>query len=410
MAIDFTLSEDQRALKATARDFAETELAIAKEAVRESHNHGSPYEYVRETVEAGADEGFMTLLVDQEYGGEGRGLLDLTIVMEELAAVDLGLTVTYFNNTATATEIIAAGATETQKERLFDEITALDAPLLTGARNEPNVAGSDFFCPYPDPEIGIETTAKRDGDEYVLNGEKVQFCANAGIAEYYFIVARTDMERPMQESLSIFVVPDGAEGMTTGERTDLLGWDASHNASIQLDEVRVPADNLIGEEEGAAGAFLPRALPYITTGFAACYVGLARSAYELAKEYANERVSWGEPIVNHQAVTLKLADMYVDLQTARLLVWNAATAVDEGDPSGGVLAPAAKTHALDVAIQNAEKAVKIMGGYGVTEESAAAELLRDAWTGFPVDGTRDMMRLGLFRQLQQQAEEGESDD
>jgi len=119
----------------------------------------------------------------------------------------------------------------------------------------------------------------------------------------------------MRESLSIFVVPDGTEGMTTGERTDLLGWDASHNASIQLDEVRVPAENLIGEEEGAAGAFLPRALPYITTGFAACYVGLARSAYELAKEYANERVSWGEPIINHQAVTLKLADMYVDLQT-----------------------------------------------------------------------------------------------
>ena len=401
MAIDFTLTDEQQALRESAREFATEELAPAAAAIQETDREGSPYDHCRDAIAEGADRGFMTLLVPEEYGGEGKGLVDLAIVMEELAAVDLGLAITYFNNTATAAKIIEAGGTDAQQERLFGDLCSLDVPLLTGARNEPDVAGSDFFCPYPDPDIGITTHAERDGDEYVINGEKVQFCANAGIAEYYFIVARTDLERPMRESLSIFVVPDGAAGLTTGERADLLGWDASHNASVTLDDVRVPAENLLGREEGAAGQFLPRALPYITTGFAACYVGLARAAYDQAVEYAHERESWGEPIINHQAVALKLADMYVNVETARSLVWNAAHAIDSGAPDGGVKAPAAKTHVVDVAIENAETAVKVMGGRGVTADSPAATALRDAWTGFPVDGTRDMMRLGLFRQLQQ---------
>jgi alkylation response protein AidB-like acyl-CoA dehydrogenase len=267
------------------------------------------------------------------------------------------------------------------------------------------VAGSDFFCPYPDPEIGIETVASRDGDGYVLDGEKVQFCANAGIAEQYFVVARTDLDRPMRETLSIFVVPADADGLETGDRTDLLGWDASHNASVQLDGVFVPEENLLGREEGAAGEFLPQALPYITTGFAACHVGLARAAYEEAVAFAKRRESWGEPIINHQAVALKLADMYVNVETARAVVWEAAAAADRGSPEAGIKAPIAKTHAVDNAIENAETAVKVMGGLGVTDDSPAAEYLRDAWTGFPVDGTRDMMRLGLFRELQARTNE-----
>jgi alkylation response protein AidB-like acyl-CoA dehydrogenase len=405
MTVDFTLSDEQRNLRDAARTFAEEELAPASRAIREDGFDDSPYEQCRETVAEGADRGFMTMLVPERYGGGGNSLVDLSIAMEEFAAVDLGLTITYFNNTATAAEIINAGGTDEQKERLFGELCSLDVPLLTGARNEPGVAGSDFFCPSPDPDIGIETYAERDGDEYVINGEKVQFCANAGIAEYYFIVARTDLDVPMRESLSIFVVPAGAEGLSTGDRTELLGWDTSHNASVTLDDVRVPEANLLGREEGAAGRFLPQALPYITTGFGACYVGLARAAYEQAREYASQRESWGEPIENHQAVALKLADMYVNVETARTLVWNAADAIDSGDPDAGIKAPAAKTHAVDAAIENAETAVKLMGGLGVTADSPAAEYLRDAWTGFPVDGTRDMMRLGLFRQLQRRGDE-----
>jgi alkylation response protein AidB-like acyl-CoA dehydrogenase len=405
MAIEFTLTDAQASLKRSAREFAESELAPAAAAVREADDYDTPYEVCRDAVRAGADRGYMTMLVPEAYGGGGHSLVDLCLVMEELSAVDLGLAITYFNNTATAAEIIRAGGTAAQRERLFGDLCSFEVPLLTGARNEPGVAGSDFFCPYPDPEIGIETVASRDGDGYVLDGEKVQFCANAGIAEQYFVVARTDLDRPMRETLSIFVVPADADGLETGDRTDLLGWDASHNASVQLDGVFVPEENLLGREEGAAGEFLPQALPYITTGFAACHVGLARAAYEEAVAFAKRRESWGEPIINHQAVALKLADMYVNVETARAVVWEAAAAADRGSPEAGIKAPIAKTHAVDNAIENAETAVKVMGGLGVTDDSPAAEYLRDAWTGFPVDGTRDMMRLGLFRELQARTNE-----
>jgi alkylation response protein AidB-like acyl-CoA dehydrogenase len=404
--IDFTLTDEQRALREEAREFARDEILPAARRVHagsgasRNGSSPSPWETVRPVVEKGAGKGYMTMLVPERYGGGGRSMVDLCVVMEELGAADVGIAATYFNNTATAARIIEVGGTPKQQERLFGAITSSKTPLLTGALNEPDVAGSDLYCPTPDASMGIQTLAEHDGDgHYVINGQKARWCGNAGLSSHYFVVARTDPTKPAMASLCVFVVENGTEGLVAGEREPLMGWETGHNATVRLNGVRVPEENLLGGEEGAAARFFPRAIPYIITGFAACYVGLARAAYELAADYAKRRTSWGLPIIAHQAVALKLADMYVDAQTARLLTWDAARAADTGSPEVIIKAQAAKTHAVDVAIKNAENAVRILGGYGVTAESEAARLLRDAWCGYPVDGTRDLMRLGITGML-----------
>jgi alkylation response protein AidB-like acyl-CoA dehydrogenase len=266
--------------------------------------------------------------------------------------------------------------------------------VFSAAESEPNVASSDLFCPTPDAQIGMKTVAVRDGDTYVLNGKKSGLVTNAGIADAYFIIARTALDKPMQESMSIFYIGADTPGLTFGQRTEMIGWKASHHAAIHLDNVRVPAQNLIGQE-GQAGALL-MLVPEVAIGLAASYVGLARAAYEYALNYAKQRVSWGRPLISHQAVALKLADMMVNTQAARLMVWDAACAADS-DPqlAATIKAPAAKTFAVDVAIKNAQTAVEILGGYGVIKEYRAGKFLSDAWIGYSCHFTRDILRLGL---------------
>ena len=179
-----------------------------------------------------------------------------------------------------------------------------------------------------------------------------------------------------------------------GKRTEMIGWKPSHHAEIHLDNVRVSKENLIGEEGGAGKLLM--LVPEVAIGLSACYVGLARAAYEYALDYAKKRVSWGRPIIEHQAVALKLADMMVNTQAARLMVWDAAVTADTNPfLAATVKAPAAKTFAVDVAIKNAQTAVEILGGYGVLKDSVPGKYLADAWIGYSCDFTKDILRLGL---------------
>jgi alkylation response protein AidB-like acyl-CoA dehydrogenase len=258
------------------------------------------------------------------------------------------------------------------------------------------VAGSNFLCPYPDPKLGIKTFAKREGDYYVINGSKAAFCTNAGVADAYYVMARTDLTKPPFMSTAVFWVPADTPGLSFGKKTEMIGGGAMQQAEVFLDDVRVPVGNRIGGDGDLSNLFVMKTMPYLGTGLAAIYVGLSRAAYEYALDYAKERISWGVPIIQHQAVSLKLADMYVDVQTARLMTWDAAYAVDSGDHLAHVKALAAKTHAVDVAIKVAENAVKILGGYGVTKEYKTAGYLCKAWMGWSCDGTRDMLRLAMM--------------
>jgi alkylation response protein AidB-like acyl-CoA dehydrogenase len=393
--IDFSLTQEQQTLQKTARDFAQSKIKPIVKMLDESNDRTLvPWDLCKGVFHKGADLGFTSLLLPQEYGGMGGKCIDLVLLQEELGVADVGIASNYFNLTAAMALLIAKAGTEEQRRQILRAESSGEPLLFSAAESEPSVAGSDLFCPTPDPKIGMKTFAQRDGDTYVINGTKSALVANAGIADAYFIMARTDLDKPMRESMSMFYVPADTLGLKSGKKTEMIGWKTCHHAEIYLDNVRVPTENLIGQE-GQAGAIL-MLLPEMYIGLAASYVGLARAAYEYALDYAKHRVSWGRPLIEHQAVALKLTDMMVDTQAARLMVWDAAHAADT-DPQLAVTVkgPAAKTFAVDVAIKNAQKAVEILGGYGITKEYQAGKFLNDAWIGYSCGFSRDILRLNL---------------
>jgi alkylation response protein AidB-like acyl-CoA dehydrogenase len=270
--------------------------------------------------------------------------------------------------------------------------------VLGGAQSEPNVAGSELMMGGMDKSFGPRLSARREGDDWLLNGQKSAFITNAGVADAYFIIARTDPDKPPIEGLTIFHVPADAPGLAIGRNTELIGWPLTHHAELNFDNVRAAPDAVIGDVGGAAMIFAQ--LPEMGICLAACFVGLARAAYDYALSYARERQSLGQPIASHQAVALKLAEMAIELQTARLMVWDAARAC-ETDPMAAAMfkGPAAKAKAVDVAIRNAQLCVEILGGYGVTREYEAGRFLNDAWIGYSCDFTRDILHLSIARML-----------
>lgn len=393
--IDLTLSEEQLLLQKTARDFAEKEIAPA--AVRmeaASDVDAAVREIGREVLAKGAALGFLSLLIPEADGGLGRPCIDMAILCEELAAADVAIAADLFSLTATMTQLVTLGGTTEQRARLLGPIVEGRPVIFSGALSEPAVAGSDLFYPEPDPSVGVRTHARREGDRYILNGSKSAFVTNGGVADVYFVLARTSLDRPLGESLTIFAIPTGTKGLTFSRNTELIGWRTTHHAQLFLDDVEVPEENRIGPDGGAMQIF--GSCAYMPISLAACFVGLARSAQHYATSYAKDRRSWKRPIIEHQAVGLKLADMAVQTQMARLMVWDAAIAADK-DPfaAGTFKGPAAKTAAVDAAIHNAQKSVEVLGAYGVTREYRAGRFLNDAWVGYACDFTRDMLRLGL---------------
>ncbi len=395
MAIDVSLTQEQTQLQQTARDFALGEIQPLVKKLDESDSPDLfPWELCKDVFYQGAKLGFTSLLLPQDLGGGGKKCIDFAIVQEELGAVDVSIACNYFSLPTVMPLLIARAGSSEQRARLLSDVNFGKPLLFSAAESEPNVASSDLFCPKPDSQIGMKTLAVRDGDTYILNGKKSALVTNAGIADAYFVIARTSLEQPMQDSMSIFYIEADTPGLTFGKRTEMIGWKASHNAAIHLDNVRVRADNLIGQEGQAAALLM--LLPEVAIGLAASYVGLARAAYEYALSYAKVRFSWGRPLIEHQAVALKLADMMVNTQAARLMVWDAACAADSSPQLAATIkAPAAKTFAVDVAIKNAQTAVEILGGIGVTKECEAGKFLADAWIGYSCDFTRDILRLGL---------------
>lgn len=396
--IDFQLTDEQRMFQDTARRFArEVMLPVAESADRRvggaGDGHVSRDAYLRLFADA-ARTGMHAMLIDTEFGGAGRSNLENAIVQEELGAVDVGLA-SSLNLTMTVPTMIAAGAAPAQRRTWMEEIVGSDQHVLAGALNEPGVAGSELFCPSPDPAIGIRTRAVRVGDNYVINGTKAGWVSNGGIATAYVVFARTGSDGPALTTTSAFYVRANSPGLRTGPRTELLGMRTAWHAELFFDDVTVPASSMLGLEDHGL-QLMGSSSAGMAVGLAAGFVGLARTAFELALEYSGQRLSWGVPIRQHQAVALQLADALVELQTARLLVWDAAVAVDSSSSEAAWKVAAAKTHAVDVAIANAERAVKIHGATGVAAGAGPEKLLRDAWTGYSCDFTKEVLRLGII--------------
>ncbi len=397
--IDLNLTAEQLQLQTIARDFVENVIKPVATKIDESNNPDFfPWDFCQEVFRKGAELGFTSLLLPPEYGGMARKCIDFVLVQEELGAGDVSIACSYFNMTAAMSLFVARAGTSEQKKRILSNFTSGEALLFSAAESEPAVATSDMFCPIPDPQIGMKTFAYRVSDGYVLNGSKSCLITNAGIADGYFILARTSEEKPLQESMSMFYLEADTPGLKFGKRTQMIGWKASHHAELYLNNVQVPKENLIGTENQAGQLLM--LLPEVAIGLAASYVGLARAAYEYALNYAKQRVSWGRPIIEHQAVALKLADMMVNTQAARLMVWDAAVAADTNPQlAATVKAPAAKTFAVDVAIKNAQAAVEILGGYAVLQKHQTGKFLADAWIGYSCDFTKDILRLGIVNFL-----------
>lgn len=390
--IDLTPTDAHDEIRATARRFAEREMAPLVRAAAQSDGHVSRDDF-RGLVAAATTFGLHAMLIPEEFGGAGLGCVDNVIVHEELGAVDVGLGGA-LNLIMTMPNMIAVGGTDEQKDTWLRMLATTDGHVLAGALNEPNVAGSELFCPIDDPTLGLQTRARRDGDEYVITGAKAGWVSNGGVADTYLVFARTSTDAPAMMSTSAFLVPAHSPGLQVGARSEMLGMRSSWHAEVVLDEVRVPVANRLGDE-GRGLELMGAASAGMAVSLAAGFVGLARTALEATVAWSNERQSWGQPIRQHQAVSLKLAEMAVDLQTARLLVWDAALAVDQGDPAAMWKVPAAKTHAVDVAIANAERAVQVHGATGVSVGAGPEQWLRDAWTGWSCDFTRDVLRLQI---------------
>lgn len=377
--IDLTPTDEQAALKQTARTFAERELAPVVERIHASPDEIEPWPLLRPAYERWCELGFDRILLD-------GSCVDAVLVFEELGAVDVGAAAGYFALTASMLKLVQrAGRSE----------WIGDGPvLLSGALSEPDRAGSDLFYPGADPAVGVQTMARRDDAGWRIDGAKSAFVTNAGVADAYFVMARTASDAPPAQALTMFRVQADAPGVIVGERTRLAGWRAASHAELVLDGVRVGDDAVVGGVGQAGRVFAGS--PEIAITLAACYVGLARAAAEYARQYAAGRISWTVTIDRHPNVALRLAEAELDVRAARLLVWDAALAADS-DPltAATIKAPAAKVFAVDAAIRNAQRCVEVLGAYGVASEYKAARYLNDAWVGWSCDFTRDLLLLGL---------------
>ena len=381
--IGFDLTSEQKALQKKAGRFSkEVILPVATQ-------HDRDGTFPVDVMTKAHQEGFLTPLVPKEYGGGGLGILDTCILSEELAAGCMGIYVSIFVSTLALYPIIRFG-TEEQKERFLRPFCS-KYTLASYCLSESTV-GSD--------PASMKTTAGLDGDYYLLNGTKM-WITNGGYADFYLVFATTDPQKKHKGIISL-IVPSGIEGVSHGEPIDKMGQRASNTTAVTFKNVRVPKENLLaGEGEGfkKAMAALDITRPMIGIGA----VGVARMAMELATPYAKKRIQFGVPISQHQAVQFILADMAKDIEAARLLVWKAAWLADQGIRNSKEAAMA-KAFAADTAMRVTTDAVQIYGGMGYTKWYPVEKLMRDAKVIQIYEGTAQIMRLIIARQLFQEME------
>jgi acyl-CoA dehydrogenase len=381
--IGFDLTPEQEALRAKARRFGKE--VIAPVAARHDRDGTFP----SDVLEKAYEEGFFTPLVPRTYGGQGLSVLDTCILYEELAAGCMGICLSIFVSTLALHPITTFG-TEEQKERFLKPFCQKFS-LASYCLSEYTV-GSD--------PASMKTTAILDGDHYVVNGTKM-WITNGGYANLYLVFANTDPQKK-HRGIICLIVPSDLEGVTHGEPIDKMGQRASNTTAVTFKNVRVPKENLLAPEgEGfkKAMAALDITRPMIAVGA----VGVARAALELSIQYAKKRVQFGVPIARHQAVQFMLADMAKDLEAARLLVWKAAWLADQGRRNSKEAA-IAKAFAADMAMRVTTDAVQIYGGMGYTRWHPVEKLMRDAKVIQIYEGTAQIMRIVIARQLLQEAE------
>jgi acyl-CoA dehydrogenase len=376
--VDFTLTDEQKDLRELAHNFAEKEIRpVAWDYDRDAT-------WPQEIVEKAWEVGLMNTEFPEEYGGPGLGLLSGCLIEEEMGWGCSGIGTSLMANGLAATPVILGGSEEVKKKYLT--MLTEEPKLASFCLTEPD-AGSDVG--------GMKTRAVKQGDRWVISGSKC-FITNGSHASWYTVYAKTDPDAG-HRGISAFVVPRDADGVTVDKKEDKLGQRASDTALISFDEVEVPAGNLLGEENKGfklAMMTLDRTRP----GVSALAVGIARAAFEFASEYSKERVQFGVPIAMHQAVAFMIADMATKIDAARLLVWQSAVLMDQGQRNT-LAASHAKRFAADAAMEVSVDAVQVYGGYGFIKEYPVEKLMRDAKIMQLYEGTSQIQRLVIAREI-----------
>jgi alkylation response protein AidB-like acyl-CoA dehydrogenase len=378
-SIDFSLTEEQELIQETVRRFAEERIAPG-EAERD-REHRYPEDIIAELGELG----LLGMMVPEEHGGAGLDALTYLVAVEELSRISPSVGVTMSVTNSVCCWPIARFGSDDLKGRVLPELASGEA-IGGFALTEPG-AGSDA--------ASLTTHAERDGDHWVLNGEKA-WITNAGQARWYVVVARTDPEAG-KRGLSAFVVPADAPGLTVGAQEDKVGLRSSLTAPLILEGCRVPAENMLGDE-GQGLKIALATLDHSRLGIAAQALGAHQRALELGTQYAKDRVQFGVPIARHQAIQFFLAEIATSLAAARSLTHYAASVADTS-PRAGRLASEAKVLATEAANRAVWQSQQIHGGNGCSEEYEIARLYRDVRVTTIYEGTSEMQRLVIARHL-----------
>lgn len=378
--VDFELTEEQRLMQKTAHEFAEREMRPV--SLDYDKKGVVPWDVVKKAHEIGLDTAF----IPAAYGGGGvDSVLTQVIVMEELNWGCAGIATGLIGAGLAYLPIIHMG-TEDQKKRFLAHFTGPEPRFGALCLTEPD-AGSDV--------ANISTTARKEGNEWVLNGVK-RFITNGGIADVHVVFATTDKSLGYF-GIRAFVVEKDTPGLKMGKVEDKMGVRASHTAEVVLEDCRIPEGNMLGGDESTAfyGAMktLESSRPVVASGA----IGIARAAYEYALDYARKRKAFGGPIAKKQAIAFLLADMKTKIDAARLLTWRAAWMLDQGMPMNKE-ASIAKLYAADMAMEVTTDAVQILGGTGYMRDEPVEKWMRDAKVFQIWEGTSQIQRLVISRE------------
>ena len=376
--MDFSLTDDQRAIEAAARAFAAAEFA-PHSARWDAEGH-FPVDVMRKAAELG----FAGLYVQEDVGGSALSRLDASIVFERLAYGDV-TTAAFISIHNMASWMIDRFGADDLRRRYQPQLTTMEF-IASYCLTEPG-SGSDAAA--------LATTAKKDGDAYVLNGSKA-FISGAGTSDIYVVMARTGGPGP--KGVSAFVVEKGTPGLSFGAQEKKMGWKSQPTAQVNFDDARVPEANRIGAE-GEGFRFAMAGLDGGRINIASCSLGGAGLALDTAQAYLESRKQFGSPLKDFQGLQWRLADMATDLAAARLMVRRAAHALDNRDPHATKYCAMAKRFATDAGFEIANQALQLHGGYGYLQDFPLERIVRDLRVHQILEGTNEIMRVITAREL-----------
>lgn len=381
--MNYFLTEEQVMIQELARKAAQEKIKPVAAQYDESG------EFPWEIMKTLAEMDFFRIYLDEEYGGFGEGSMGLVLVTEELSRVCGGIALGFAATALGTMPLLLAGSDEQKKKYLPD--LASGKTLAAFALTEPE-AGSDAS--------NIKTTAKKDGDSYILNGVK-HFITNGGVAKFNTIIASTNPEKGSR-GVSAFIVEEGTPGFSYGKKEEKMGIRASATCELIFEDCRIPKENLLGRE-GMGFSIAMRTLDRSRPGVAAQAIGIAQGALDHALEYSRQRIQFGQPISSFQAIQFKLADMATKIEAARALTYSVARMIDAGVKDIAKGSAMCKLYASDVAMAVTTDAVQILGGYGYMKEYPVEKYMRDAKITQIYEGTNEVQRGVIGRHLIKEA-------